>query len=270
MPFTAAHLTKSITPMILFRDDLQLGTATGFFLKYGGQWFLVSNWHVFSGCNNRTGQPRHSKGAVPNMAVYFSFNFNKKEAFWQRHQLELGSAFDNTAKWLEHPELGQIFDVAAIPIHSETVGKSIDLLDPEHSDPKMIVDFGGEVFLPGYPLGITSGGKMPIWKRASMASSLMFGEGLHQPAYVDTATREGMSGAPCLAIANGQYYRTKKAPEVELIQRPMSWRLIGVYSGRLNAKDDFGAQIGIVWRSDGIFDILSGQCAGKVVLRQPV
>jgi hypothetical protein len=141
-------------------------------------------------------------------------------------------------------------------------------LDPEGSDPNMHIDTGAEVFLPGFPLGIGDS-YFPMWKRGSVATSLEWGEGEKLRFLVDTASREGMSGAPCLAISNWRHYsRIPGSTKVVVVERPLSHRLLGVYSGRLNAKDDLGAQLGIVWRENLIFDIISGRSAAEVRLQK--
>lgn len=81
-------------------------------------------------------------------------------------------------------------------VDAQLVGYAKDLLDEGGHDPRMVVDIGGELLVPGYPLGLPSNGCMAIWKKASLASSLEFGHGIRQFFYVDMATREGMSRAP--------------------------------------------------------------------------
>jgi hypothetical protein len=131
----------------------------------------------------------------------------------------------------------------------------------------MWVDLGGEVFLPGYPLGLTGPAAMAIWKRASLATSTEFGDGINSSILVDTASREGMSGSPCLALANWQYYSLDRATgKMAVKNRPLSYRLLGVYSGRLNTQDHFGAQLGVVWRENLIFETLDGKKPATVQL----
>jgi hypothetical protein len=171
---------------------------------------------------------------------------------------------------LEHPIQGQETDIAALQIDPSHIGTAKDLLDLGGNDPDMFIDLGGDLFLPGYPLGLTAGGSLPLWKRASLASSLEFGEGINRHFFVDTATREGMSGAPCLAISNWRHYSLDRpSGKVHVVERPLSWRLLGVYSGRLNPSDSFEAQIGIVWRETLIDDVVTGNKKGTVQLLQP-
>lgn len=186
---------------------------------------------------------------------------------WRAIDVPLGDALEGTATWLQHPDEGQAIDIGVLPLPSDEVGNAKDLLDKDAHDEHMFLDLGGEVFLPGYPRGLVSAGGLPIWKRASLASSLEFGEGINRFFYVDTATREGMSGAPCLALSNWQHYhRDPETLKMSVVRRPLSWRLLGVYSGRLDPGDSFEAQIGIVWRETLLFEVLDGRTTATVII----
>jgi hypothetical protein len=49
----------------LYRRNLLLGPATGFFKKLNNQVFLITNWHVVMGRHQETKQVLHSKAAIP-------------------------------------------------------------------------------------------------------------------------------------------------------------------------------------------------------------
>ena len=61
------------------------------------------------------------------------------------------------------------------------------------------------MFVLGYPKGISGGRGFPIWKRASIATEPDIQHDGLPKLLVDTATREGMSGAPVVAIADGDF-----------------------------------------------------------------
>lgn len=58
----------------LFFDQQPLGPATGFFIKKDGSYYLISNWHVFSGMNPIKKQPIRSDGGIPKRYVRFTRN----------------------------------------------------------------------------------------------------------------------------------------------------------------------------------------------------
>ena len=267
MVATANLLTLSITKIELLCNDHPLGKATGFFLKYQSNWFLVTNWHVFSGREPISGQPKHKSCAVPDACRFYFASFQEESLTFNPVIRSLGDASNLEATWFQHPSGGQDFDVAVLPIEANEVGLAKDLFDSSGHDPDMLIDLGDNLFLPGYPLGLSADGFLPIWKRASLASSLEFGQGINCFFYVDTATREGMSGAPCLAISNWRHYSLDRATnKVSVVERPFSWRLLGVYSGRLNASDSFEAQIGKVWRDNLITETIIQRSGGNVKL----
>lgn len=267
MAATGNFLTYSITKLDLLCGDKQIGVATGFFLKKDSQWFLVTNWHVLAGRNPENGQPRHSSGAVPDRCRFYAASMRGGQLAWFPFVKFLGDTTNQTATWFQHPSEGQEVDVASLPIEAEQVGLAKDLLDQSGHDPDMFIDLGEDLFLPGYPLGFAASGFLPIWKRASLASSLEVGEGMNRFFHVDTATREGMSGSPCLAISNWRHYSLDRATnKMRIVDRPLSWRLLGVYSGRRNPSDTFEAQIGIVWRENLVYETIVGKEKGGVRL----
>lgn len=268
MATVAQFLTPTITKLELLCNGLCIGNATGFFMKKGEGWSIATNWHVLSGRDPLDGQPRHKAGAVPDAVRYLVFRFvgDKGQAAWKT--APLGDALAGNPTWLQHPTHGQSVDVAVLPLPDADVGLAKDFYDPTGYDPEMMIDLGGELFLPGYPLGFTAPGGFAIWKRASLASSLEFGEGIDNFCYVDTATREGMSGSPCLAVSNWRHYRLdRKTGKVAVIEQPISSRLVGVYSGRRNPSDSFEAQIGIVWREPLLKAILQSGVPASVIIR---
>ena len=78
--------------------------------------------------------------------------------------------------------------------------------------------------------------------------------------YIDTATREGMSGAPIYAQESGFWApEGKKLPEDGVFGK--GHRFIGIYSGRVG-NDPFFAELGIVWKEEAIQEIIAAARAG--------
>lgn len=172
-------LNPCITKLDLLCNGRGIGSATGFFYRNEDQWFLVTNWHVLSGRDPATSQPRHHAGAVPDACRFYSASLNERGLSWSHVTYELGDPQSGTATWLEHPLEGQQVDIAALQIEPAHRGISKDLNDSGGNDPEMFIDLGAELFLPGYPLGLSAAGYMSLWKRASLASSLEFGHGVN-------------------------------------------------------------------------------------------
>lgn len=47
----------SIKLDLFTKDGGRLGTASGFILEVSGQFYIITNWHIVSGCDFRTGEP---------------------------------------------------------------------------------------------------------------------------------------------------------------------------------------------------------------------
>jgi hypothetical protein len=121
------------------------------------------------------------------------------------------------------------------------------------------VDAGDDAYALGYPLGLSGGEDFPVWKRASIASEPGLPiDGLPK-ILIDTATRQGMSGSPVIVIRRGLI--PKKSGDDLMIGHAA--KFLGVYSGRLG-NDLLGAQLGIVWKSEVIDEIVDGRVRGRL------
>ena len=77
--------------------------------------------------------------------------------------------------------------------------------------------------------------------------------------YIDTATREGMSGSPVFAFSLGSIlYENGLVGQ----SKGVVSRFLGVYSGRVGS-DALGSQLGIVWKESVLAEILSFGIQGQ-------
>src|SRR5258706_762045 len=234
----------------LFGDN-PMGVATGLIWNYEGSNYLVTNWHVMTGLHPQTQQPIDTHGTRP-----------EKLRIWLHLENDIGawetldvSLFDNQGRplWKEHKEFRSKVDVAIIKLSLPTKFRTFPINEIPIEDIRSEV--GGDVFIIGFPLGITSDRKFPIWKNGSIASEPEINlEGLPK-LLIDSMTREGMSGSPVILQFVGLH-----AEDANNIQ-PTDWigmarKFIGVYSGRLPGQDEFEAHLGIVWKAGAIEDIL--------------
>jgi hypothetical protein len=154
--------------------------------------------------------------------------------------------------WLEQTVHRHNIDVVAIPL---TLSEDVLVLtanDWVNTVPTMSLKVARDVFVLGYPKGISGGGVFPIWKKASIATEPAIQlDGLPK-MLVDTATREGMSGAPVVAISDGGY-EEEDGSLIETAGR--FYRFVGVYSGRLG-NNEMEAQLGIVWKAQAVDEIV--------------
>jgi len=243
-------------PIALYFDTTLLATATGFFWRFDGKAYLITNWHNVTGKNPET--MKHldeEKGGEPNRLIA-EVQVNHPEFLGNRVPLQIVLRDkDGTPLWYVHPKYGKKVDVVAVPV------------DPPHQydvrpinempTKAMVARVGMDVFILGYPLGMPDhpAYSTPIWKRGSIASEPEM-EGESRPILVDTATRRGMSGSPVIQRSFGPYHDGKT---VQLTGFGAS-RVLGIYSGRVYSKDQFEAQLGRVWRISLVEQIIAGQC----------
>jgi Trypsin-like peptidase domain len=257
------HLSLCTVPIFPFCYQHALAQATAFWYRRGDDPYLVTNWHVLSGRNPITGQPRHAQGAVPN-TLQTHLQAPDLGFVTPRRIIDLYHT-NKTATWWQHP-LGQDIDLAVLPIEfvlAEDRYKIYAVNDLE-SDP-LLFDVGVDAFIIGYPLDVVHHGYLlPIWKRGSIATtpSLPFAG---SPAFlVDSLTREGMSGSPVVVRTVGTALMENGAME----SSPSIYsRFVGVYSGRYGADDQLGPQLGRVWHTRLIDEIIDHQRTGTYELR---
>ncbi len=227
-----------------------LATATGFTVKVGDHFYLITNWHVVTGRDADTGACLDKKNAAtPDRLVV---RFHQKDALgtWTSVDIPLFSAEGNPV-WIEHP-LGSKVDVVAIPL-APPAHVVIHPLDLSLAETDMVVAPAMPVSVIGFPLGLSAGENWPIWKTGHVASDPDIDFQPGRPAFlIDATTRSGMSGAPVVLRLNGGYSTSEGN---HIMAGGMSTKFVGVYAGRIH--DD--SEIGRVWRPFVIKEVLGGK-----------
>jgi hypothetical protein len=232
-----------------------LAICTSFFYEVNEQLFLISNWHTFSGRDIESGKPLANHAGIPDrVGLYLTLEGKYIKRGWYDVFLS-----DNYGPlWYEHPELGRKIDVAALPVSIPEKYNPISINKMPQMQMKLEVSH--DVFVLGYPKGLIDVLGLPIWKRATVATE----PGTSSPLFfVDTATRQGMSGSPVVHRYRGFY----KSSNFKGIGKG-DWlgegsQFIGVYSGRIG-ESEFEAQLGKVWKVTTINEIIEGRTRGKV------
>lgn len=242
---------------MLFEDQI-LGKGTAFYIRKDEKLYLISNWHNYSGRKPETNIPIHSQLAIPNKIKTYGYrikeNPNQIEPFEITHNLENENG---DALWFEHPDHGRQIDVAALPIQIANENEILDIyaaIDEIDPHDNMVLKIGESLFVIGYPFGVTADGYLPIWKSASIASEPAIDCDNLPMIYIDTATREGMSGSPVIkykdrTVAIGPDSNNLCTAHAEFV---------GVYSGRIIPQDLIEVQLGKVWKENCIEAILNG------------
>ena len=242
--------------------EQDIGIGTAFFYKAADKDYLITNWHNVSGRRPWDKQPASKHSAIPdNLVVRIPYDEQRPDGAtvrkWIPKVLKLYEDDEHHRPiWWEHPTLGSTIDAVAISMAELATTSALPVNDESLDLDTLSLTPGMDVFVLGYPLGISGGGRFPLWKRGSIASEPDVDIDELPKIYIDTATREGMSGAPVYAQETGFWApEGKKLPEDGVFGKGN--RFLGIYSGRVG-NDPFLAQLGIVWKEKAIHEIIVG------------
>jgi len=264
-------LSLAAIKIFLSRKDssgqiLRGGHASGFFWHYQDDIYLITNWHnccAWDQIENRALSPNAFTPDCIELLLELGHDVGDGRIKRDFRQVVL-DLFDSDGepKWLEHPTFGNRVDVVAMKLAK--LG-SATLSNHPLNTYANFVDYdlavGDEAFVLGYPLGLDGGPHLPIWKRASIATEPHNDlEGMPK-ILIDTATRQGMSGAPVIAVRRG-LIAPRGAKGIGESIFGAAETFLGVYSGRLGA-DALGAQLGIVWKASAVDQIVRNGSRGK-------
>lgn len=243
--------------------------ASGFYWRHDGRIFLVTNWHNVTGWDPIRNKALDEKTGFVPTHVDLSFLHPAEErgpdvVRRKSYKKPLYTA-DGAPAWLEHPTHGRAVDVIALEVCPEDP----IILTPSVNNHSELTDFepglGDDVFVMGFPHGLSGADGLAIWKRGSIATHPNCTiDGLPK-LLIDTATRKGMSGSPVIARRSGLI-----RPRGVTSDRPLAdsdiigtaETFLGIYSGRMG-DDEMGVQLGIVWKAEVVEEIIKGQARGK-------
>jgi hypothetical protein len=117
-----------------------------------------------------------------------------------------------------------------------------------------------EVFILGFPKGLSAQGALPIWKRGSVATEPLFPALDADPVIlIDAITRDGMSGSPVVYFGDEIVDTQGRIHEAD----PTCPWLIGVYAGREgSSRKEVEMTLGRAWRRDLLDEIFHQRLPG--------
>lgn len=255
---TIDEYSLATCPIEMRFNGTLLSNGTAFVWELDGKLFLITNWHNVSGRNPNTDKHLSPTAAEPNL---LRIRFNNPTNFGHNTgEVELRTA-DGGAIWLVHPIQKRKVDVVAIPLLGQLPTDVIRPINKMSSLDRLLVGIGMDVFIIGYPFAVEDVG-LPVWKRGSIASEPGLSPAATPYLLVDTASRPGMSGSPVVMRSWGTHTlipdRSTGAVAETQVTVGAATKFIGVYSGRLHTKDPLDAQLGMVWPSVFIEEIIKG------------
>lgn len=222
-----------------------IAIGTGFTIKANSksEWFLATNWHCVTGRHPETNNPLNGSCDPEIVKVYFHSKNNIGS--WETKKIKLYKDYEK--QWLEHPQ-GRQVDVVLIPIEEDENIHIHNFLDAINTN-ELIVLPSDACSIIGYPKGLSSGGKFPIWKTGNVASDIDLNWDNKPLFFIDATTREGMSGSPVVCIKEGLVVFKRNN-----LKSGRFTQFLGVYAGRV----DETSEIGRVWKTETLFEILNG------------
>jgi hypothetical protein len=232
-------LSVSSLKILIYHDLALIGSATGFVVQKGQNYYLITNRHVVLSCADDK-DPNDVGGWI--CATKFVVLQNQAGHLGQWVQVE-EKLFDDKGKklWIEHPTLGSATDVIALPLKN-TSGVMFYPLDLELRKADLGLAPGESVSVVGFPLGLSQQAGLAIWKTGTIASDLDVSLNGKPMFLLDTTSRAGMSGSPVFAIRSGSYRDAKGNMNFGAGKLT---KFLGVYSSQSQE-----AEIGTVWKAE--------------------
>ncbi|MDE1995505.1 MAG: trypsin-like peptidase domain-containing protein [Rhizobiaceae bacterium] len=300
--FPGNRLSYAIIRIEVLCNNNVVSLGTGFVLKYGEEYGLVTNWHVVSGRHPVTGNLLSRHAIIPDSIRFHVTVVTKEQGEGDNtttlyfKPLALPLEVEGVPTWMSSRTSTYQNDIAVIPLadkvselgdantyiehirggtvtlkrglHLENVNtKSVAPSDINFLYPQV----GSDVFVLGYPKGVELGGVFPIWKRGSIASepqATITSRGLeyNNLIYLDALTKEGMSGAPVISLSKaGSRLVTDDGVAVVIPKDEVVF--VGVYAGREGVtEEEYEFSIGRVWKAQTVAEIFHD--VSKVRARQ--
>ncbi|AUM04009.1 hypothetical protein [Enterobacter sp. Crenshaw] len=237
----------------MFFDEQKLSSGTAFLAANDTQSHcaLITNRHNVTGRNQDTNECLSRLCATPNNIVIY---FHKGGSIGEWHKVKLPLYRDNGEPfWIEDPLLGAKADVVALNLNwGSDVNKLAYYMKTTLDRDNLYVGPSDTVSVIGFPFGISSFGKFPVWATGFMAQELLLMTKDNPVFLIDCRARQGQSGSPVVAYRSGGY-RTINGNEISpVISGAPKWEFLGIYSGRVNSESDLGR----VWHVSVIERIL--------------
>lgn len=233
---------------------LSSGTAFLVTNDHSSPCVLITNRHNVTGRHQDTGECLDKKHcAVPdNIRVYFHKN-PLELGEWKSVTLDLYK--DNgQPKWIEHPRLGGSADLVALTLNFGNDTYRVPYyLKTDKDRINMVVRPAEAISVIGFPFGLASAGRFPIWATGFMAQELGILTPDNQTFLIDCRTRQGQSGSPVIAYRAGTFTKIENGKISTTMGGNVVWEFLGVYSGRVNPESDLGQ----VWHVSAIEEVFA-------------
>jgi hypothetical protein len=239
--------------------DTVLGNATAFLAANDRESHcaLITNRHVVTGRHQDTGECLHTRGGIPDNIVIHFHKAGDDIGEWKPITLPLYRT-DDIPYWIEHPRLGKAADVVALNLNwGSDVLKLPYYMKTQLDRVNMVVGPAEAVSVVGFPFGLSSAGKFPIWATGFLAQELSLITPDSPVFLIDCRTRPGQSGSAVIAYRPAGYRKQHEGRISSTLGGAKTWEFLGIYSGRVNAESDLGR----VWHASAVEEVLEAAAA---------
>jgi len=230
------ELSKRSLYVKIFKNEILVGRATGFLVKWKDKPYLITNWHVVTGHHPLDPELYAEKHRPDSLQI---IHHSKKLGVWLNRGCEALYTAEGRPRWYEHPM--KWVDVVALPLENyDTLQHELYFMDIGMMKSKTEPVIGMPLYIIGFVEGFAGPGVFPIWKAGHIASEPSLKYQGNNAFLIDATTRGGMSGSP---VVYKKYDCNGNSGESVFL---------GIYAGRLSQD----SEIGLVWTPDNIIEIL--------------
>jgi hypothetical protein len=213
---------------------------------------IITNRHNVTGRHQDTGVCISKTLGTPDNIVIHFHRSKPHVGEWLKLRLPLyrdsGEPF-----WIEHPTLGATADLVALNVKWGNDVLCLPYYIEKHVDRVgMLVSPAESVSVIGFPFGISTSGKLPVWATGFLAQELSLVTAENPVFLIDCRARQGQSGSPVIAFRTSGYRSIKNGKISSSLSAEVAWEFLGIYSGRINPESDLGR----VWHADSLAALL--------------
>ncbi|HIF9325834.1 trypsin-like serine peptidase [Photobacterium damselae] len=244
---------KSLFIEMYFGEQLlSTGTATLISNTRESHCALVTNRHNVTGRHQETGECLSKTLGVPDNIVIHFHRPDDEIGEWIKVKLPLYRK-DESPCWIEHPRLGKKADIVALNLKwGSDVLKIPYYLKLDLDRVGMLVSPAEPISVIGFPFGMSTSGKLPVWATGFLAQELSLISKDDPVFLIDCRTRQGQSGSPVIAFRTSGYRTIKDNRISASLSGNVAWEFLGIYAGRVNAQSDLGR----VWHVSALEELL--------------
>lgn len=219
---------------------LSTGTAILAAKNRSSRCAIITNRHNITGRHQETHECLSKTLGTPDNIVIYFHRSKQNIGEWLKLRLPLYRA-NNEPYWIEHPTLGAEADLVALNVNWGDDVLCLPYYTETDTDRVgMLVSPAEPVSVIGFPFGISTSGKLPVWATGFLAQELSLVTEKNPVFLIDCRSRQGQSGSPVIAFRTSGYRSVKDGRISSTLSTKEAWEFLGIYSGRVNPESDLG------------------------------